>query len=64
MKARKGVGDAFVFNRYSKVTNVVPSSTPMSVPGVTEDNFLPMPFSCGSVQKGNKGDIVFTPPPY
>ena len=63
MKARKGVGDAFVFNRYSKVTNVVPSSTPMSVPGVTEDNFLPMPFS-GSVQKGNKGDIVFTPPPY
>ena len=54
MKARKGVGDVFLFNRYSNDTNLVPRSTPISVPGVTEDNFLPMPFS-GSVQNGNKG---------
>ncbi|KAI0236573.1 Synaptogyrin-1 [Lamellibrachia satsuma] len=54
MNARKGVGDVFLFNRNSNDTNVVPSSTPISVPGVTEDSFLPMPFS-GSVQNGNKG---------
>ncbi|KAI0215259.1 Synaptogyrin [Lamellibrachia satsuma] len=64
MKARKEVGGVFVFHRYSNDTNVVPSSTPISVPGVTDDKFLPMPFSCGSVQKGNTGDIVFTQPQY
>ena len=54
MKAWKGVGDVFLFNRYSNDTNVVPRSTPMFVLEVTEDNFLPMPFS-GSVQNRNRG---------
>ena len=52
-KYRKGIEEDF--GVYDYETNVSPGSTPISVPGITDDTFLPTPFSSGSTQKRDGG---------
>ena len=47
---RKGVGEDFVFQNYEPT--VIPATSPISVPGVNEDRFLPTPFSGAEISKG------------